>query len=504
MGRRHHLEQTLAVNLALCQAHLDDFEVVLVDYNSPDGLSAWVHETFPDALAAGTLKLVSNPGPRHFHVAHAKNIAHKHATKDIVVNLDADNFLSRFYLAAVQLLKPNEFLLVPSNQAYRFVPGTGGRIALYRLQFMRLGGYDERLNWGWGFEDVDLYHRAQAMGLHGRPTPSPIVGSVLPQTDEERTRLRLKKSKSHMDSMEQSRRNIEAGNLIANKGRRWGELGEVQLLEYPSALPRPIEQIEYELDLQGFVILPGILPPWVVEALNLLIDEQQGDTAPHKFSVLETDPVFMDLIENPLILPLLRRWLGEWFRLDHVYGLQDIPRAEPPAPARPLLHAGPYQNQGAFQYHWHNGAAKSGLLVFSYVLTDIHPGDGGLNVIPGSHKQNLPADAGSITRYMDGTCHDPLFQQPAMKAGDVFLFTEALVHGTAPWMPTDRRRRMLYYKYTPGYMCWRKYEEIAKYLPLARTDLQRALLRPPYVAGYDESNGVMGQNNWRPRTLPNA
>lgn len=46
---------------------------------------------------------------------------------------------------------------------------------------------------------------------------------------------------------------------------------------------------------------------------------------------------------------------------------------------------------------------------------------------------------------------------------------------------SDRRRRSLLYKYSPGHSAWGLAANLEKYLPLAANDLQRDLLRPPSV-----------------------
>lgn len=43
--------------------------------------------------------------------------------------------------------------------------------------------------------------------------------------------------------------------------------------------------------------------------------------------------------------------------------------------------------------------------------------------------------------------------QPQLKAGDVLIFTEALIHGTATWQGREERRALLY-KYSPPHSSW--------------------------------------------------
>ena len=76
----------------------------------------------------------------------------------------------------------------------------------------------------------------------------------------------------------------------------------------------------------------------------------------------------------------------------------------------------------------------------------------------------------------------------------MLIFTEALVHGTRKWTSNNKRRSLLY-KYSPGYSTWGDPAQLERSRELAQNDLQRALLRPPFVGGrtpieFPESNGV--------------
>jgi ectoine hydroxylase-related dioxygenase (phytanoyl-CoA dioxygenase family) len=177
----------------------------------------------------------------------------------------------------------------------------------------------------------------------------------------------------------------------------------------------------------------------------------------------------MELMAYPKTLRVLRTMIGEWMRLDHAYGLQMTADMS----VHENLHGGPRQDQGEHQYQWVQGRMHNGLVVVMYALEDVNPGDGGLVCVPGSHKAN-------VAYHPD--VHSHLVVNPHLKAGDMLIFTEALVHGTRQWRSGNRRRSLLY-KYSPGYSAWGNAEAMAKLLPLAADDLQRALLRPPCVGG---------------------
>ena len=87
-------------------------------------------------------------------------------------------------------------------------------------------------------------------------------------------------------------------------------------------------------------------------------------------------------------------------------------------------------------------------VVFPY-MDDVHPGDGGLVVVPGSHKANFhrPRDLFNLDDL--GNVTYPAIVNVTPKAGDVVIMPELLTHGILPWTPKDRMRRILILRYTP-------------------------------------------------------
>jgi hypothetical protein len=171
-NRLEHLKQTLPANL---RDNPDgegyEVEFVLLNYGDDQGLDDWVKETaeIRDAIEAGRLIYAKSEQPV-FRMAHAKNMAHRLATGDILCNLDADNFTGPHFAAALAdfFKKYPESVINPSHRISRAFPpeerGFFGRIAIRRSDFERLGGYDERFE-GWGYEDTDFTRRARLIGL---------------------------------------------------------------------------------------------------------------------------------------------------------------------------------------------------------------------------------------------------------------------------------------------------------------------------------------------------
>ena len=228
------------------------------------------------------------------------------------------------------------------------------------------------------------------------------------------------------------------------------------------------EEEIYEFDLNGYIVYRDLISPSDLASMNEFIDKDQGDEFPHSFSFLHLDRIFMDLMAHPRTLKIIRTIIGDWLRLDHSYGLQMNREME----VRENLHGGLRTDQGEHQYQWAFNKMWNGLIVVMYALEDIHPGDGGLICVPGSHKAHINSYKPPVDSH--------LVANPAFKAGDMLIFSDALVHGTKSWRGTQKRRALLY-KYSPGYSTWGKADNLDQYLDMAANDLQRDLLRPPYV-----------------------
>jgi ectoine hydroxylase-related dioxygenase (phytanoyl-CoA dioxygenase family) len=225
----------------------------------------------------------------------------------------------------------------------------------------------------------------------------------------------------------------------------------------------------YEFDLNGYIVYRNLMDSETVKRLNAILDARMNGEFPNSFGFIDADPAFMELMAHPRTLRIMRTMIGDWLRLDHAYGLQMIKGMG----VHENLHGGPRKDQGEHCYQWVRGRMYNGLIVVMYALEDVNPGDGGFVCVPGSHKANVEYEP---------DVHSPLVVNPSLKAGDMLIFTEALVHGTRRWNSENRRRSLLY-KYSPGYSAWGKAEGMSRLESLATNDLQRSLLRPPYVGG---------------------
>jgi hypothetical protein len=219
----------------------------------------------------------------------------------------------------------------------------------------------------------------------------------------------------------------------------------------------------------GYLRFDGVLTPAEVQQLRAVI-EAQGlptpgeDVMDQRFggasSLLAWDPAMVALLDHPVVVDVLREFIGPFARLDHAYGIMMRPGTSG------LGVHGPAQPFDASQYYVErDGAIRSGLLSCAWSLTDGRPSDGGFGCVPGSHRKRRPHDIVEVPQ--------PL--------GSLLVFTEALTHCTIPWRGAQDRY-VLMYKYSPGNSAWDPSYPSARALT-GCTERQARLLQPPSVGG---------------------
>lgn len=165
MNRTVHLRETLPLNIRQ-NIHYPQLEFVVLDYNSPDGLEAWVRECMQSYLRSGILKYYKTYEPRYFALSHSKNMLLKLAGGDILCLVDADNFAGPGYAHLINsVFDGNDEKFIVTTLRKEFIPfrDQGGKLSFRRDHFHAARGFDEALV-GYGIEDVDLVNRLEKRG----------------------------------------------------------------------------------------------------------------------------------------------------------------------------------------------------------------------------------------------------------------------------------------------------------------------------------------------------
>ena len=239
---------------------------------------------------------------------------------------------------------------------------------------------------------------------------------------------------------------------------------------------------KFIFDLDGYLVVKDVLSTAELAELNALADKawpgEYDETGLRRTShVSRWGPASQNLIDHPKALPYMIELLGPKVRIDHDYSIfmQKGGKAG-------RLHGGQAMQGGIPGDHWykyHDGMMRNGLTVFTYCLSQAGPGDGGFGCIPGSHKSNFTVEIPDEVRTYQRSAH--YVRQVEVEAGDLIIFTEALVHGTMEWS-ADYERRSLLYKYSPGHSSWSATYYDADDYPDA-TEQQKRMLAPPSIGG---------------------
>jgi len=288
---------------------------------------------------------------------------------------------------------------------------------------------------------------------------------------------------------------------------------------YPTEMT---EDERYLFDLNGFLIVRGVLSPDEVADANAAIDRHAGEMIERSDDDLrnarpgtrffgegpgrmdlgrclewgEVDSrVFRSILAHPRLVPIFHGILGKGYRMDHL----PFVLAQNAGSEGFKLHGGTVDcNTGAYNpelaYNCGpDGTIRTALLGCNVILRDHNSGDGGFCVVPGSHKSNFRMPPGMV----DGDRYEEYVLQPATKAGDVVLFSEGTVHGAKAWTSAEQRRTALfrfapatgsygrsYFGHEGGGWPTAMYEHM--------TPAQKAVLEPPYANRLDRPNILDG------------
>ena len=251
---------------------------------------------------------------------------------------------------------------------------------------------------------------------------------------------------------------------------------------------------DYSFDCTGVAIIKKAIPKATVDKVRRCLDRNWPALTPWKFPVLHLDRVFWELMTHPQVLSLSHQFAGDNFRMDHAFGVSSNR-------SQPQMHGGPQSSQySCFYQPLPFGERKgiAGQLNFGFSIDGQSPADGGFCYIPGSHKVVDPrAGKEVLAEVYDNNFNHHSIVVPTLEPGDLMLFTEALIHGDTGKRGKRSNRTQIYYKMTPGFMCWRDPAQNEHLLQYAETDLERRMMAPPWTGRYSEDAKSMGITNER-------
>ncbi len=261
--------------------------------------------------------------------------------------------------------------------------------------------------------------------------------------------------------------------------------------------------IDYLFDLNGYLVIKGAVAPEDLNEMNRWADEHWdtvdakrrsaieesgawiGNVETHTYSgadgcnfqnIIEGGPVFQRLITHPAWINHIRRWVNPINGLSIHENLLNVRGSG----GYIGIHSG-----GAFPITYmtfrqaNTGEWMVGQVNVITALQDIDPGDGPTTIIPGSHKSALrhPKLVETVYRSDAAAGEQVGMVELYLKAGDTLLFTDAITHGSAA-RSNDGYRRMVLYRYSPGFIRTRFEYVPSEELLAALTEEQRKIIQP--------------------------
>ena len=218
----------------------------------------------------------------------------------------------------------------------------------------------------------------------------------------------------------------------------------------------------YLFDINGYLHIPNVLSDSELAAAREAVDRYMAtpeDELPEGFSCSEDgkmyangfafDKALESIVVHPVLWPFVMEFTHDQPAFSRGTLLVDSHEHKPSK-----LHCA----REDFGWQSTRFDTREGrifcdeFVIFPY-FDDVFPGDGGLLVVPGSHKASFDRPDslfnGGTTANLEDVPSGVVNVTP--RAGDAIIMTEMLAHGTLQWKPKDRRRRTLVLRYRPQF-----------------------------------------------------
>lgn len=207
---------------------------------------------------------------------------------------------------------------------------------------------------------------------------------------------------------------------------------------------KSIEELYFEFDLNGYVVLREALNPTHLKKLQEYWSTHLEGQPSHDVN-LDWGEEWRQLVDPEPVFRFLSAVFREKFRMDHMFCANE----QFVSSAGNLHHHADMFDEGI--YYWvRNGRVHAGLIGVQYALTGMGSGQSHFCCIPGSHRANFPVP--DACRSLEG---NELLRHVHLNAGDALVFSEALVHGTYA-VPGSSQRRAVFARYMNNHSYFRK------------------------------------------------
>ncbi len=289
----------------------------------------------------------------------------------------------------------------------------------------------------------------------------------------------------------------------------WRSVGPRLLSAVQLAPPEPPYPMEHpalsaaqrlHLDAHGYVVVPDLIPPELVQRLTEAVHRLQAQAdagqplgggatlysnRPDYFRVLLphlADDAALDYVVHPRLLGAVRDATGG-ARIRTLEADCQIRRPNPLEAGTPMISADGLHRgiRAPWSLRLH-GRTRAPFVKALTNLTALGPDDGGTVVVPGSHRSPL-----SVIEIVKALSRDSsMVRQVVAPAGSTLLFFESLVHGSGV-IRSGRERLLMIAAYGPSFV-------VPSMQPAAPPSLWDRLDRRRYGALFDPPDGW----NWHP------
>lgn len=204
------------------------------------------------------------------------------------------------------------------------------------------------------------------------------------------------------------------------------------------------QDLKFAFDVQGYLHLRGALLPGDVAAYTRWMDETQNtdiqalnagqpDAVKHHINrpvsrLIDADTRFARFLDHPVVAPILLEVLGDDYR--HIDN--DLYFTYPGFEGG-VWHRGVQAHPSG---HVVGGAFVCSMVKVFFCMTDVNSGEGEFALVPGSHRAQFEIN----TRRVDLPAQH-IFDD--VKAGDVIVFNEALLHNGRPNLSPKTRKTII-------------------------------------------------------------
>lgn len=275
-GRLHHLQRSLPY--LLDQDYAGEWEVLIVDYDCPDGTWGYVQGVGAREPRLKALRLAQRE--ELYNRSRARNLGAHHAQGEILALIDVDRLPVRDYLTQGVRAMHEAGLqrCTPSDRGMMW-----GDFFVTQQLFQQVRGQDESFA-GWGWEDIDQYYRLDALGAATTLLP-PSVVEMIHHDDRERVRFCQEKdpqdsAATNLQLMQQRQRRVNPGGFGTAEEiwlYRARPIGGWELLRdrYPWPRQRPLLPADPAPTMT--TALPRLLGDWFTsEAPELILHLGSG------------------------------------------------------------------------------------------------------------------------------------------------------------------------------------------------------------------------------------